>query len=104
MNKILKLLLIALCISCNSNEAGSDVDCVIDNTTSDTRIEATEALLEESVFTEIISEDERIFTVNNIPDRSVAPFPNSLNPNTITSIDEILSIDLTPSPDFKLQP
>lgn len=91
------LLLVGAISACSSTEPGTAEDCSIDNSVSDTRIGASETLSETSIFSETINGDLRVFSVNNIPDHIVAPFPNASNPNTIKAITETNSVDYTPS-------
>lgn len=97
MKKLTLLLLVGAITACSISDPGTTEDCSIDNTVSDTRIGATETLSETSMFTEIINGDERVFTVNNIPDHMVAPFPNASNPNMIKAISESNAVDYTPT-------
>ena len=83
--------------ACSTAGLGTEEDCTIDNSVTNTRISATETLSESSVFAETINGDERIFTVNNIPDHTVAPFPNASNPNTIKAISETNAVDYSPN-------
>lgn len=96
MNKLTWLLITIILAACSTNEPGTADNCSIDNSVSDTRISATETLSETSVFSESIIGDQRVFTVNNIPDHTVAPFPNATNPNTIKAISETNTVDYTP--------
>ena len=86
---------IFLCFSCKKDEENKNdnVDCSNENNNVSKTFDCNVQLELENVFSEAVSNEKRIFTVNNIPSHSVGEFPNNANPHSISAQDETIEIN-----------
>ena len=80
----------------DTNDNNSNYDCSYENDNLSITVDCNVQLNITSVFSETISNDKRIFSVNNIPSHLVGEYPNSANPNSILAQNETIKINLTP--------
>lgn len=87
-----------------TNENDSNYDCSYENDNVSKTVDCNVQLNMTSLFSEITSNDKRIFTVNNIPSHLVGEYPNNANPHSISAQEETIEISINPQKKTSLTP